>query len=53
MLISLNRIDSTPHRISVQSDGLSGNATYAWTGCGDSDCRDLRLYQIADVTLSP
>lgn len=48
-----NRIDSTPHHISVQGGGLSGNATYAWTGCSDAGCEVLRRYQIADVTLGP
>jgi len=48
-----NRADLTPHHISVQGDGLSGNATYEWKGCGAPQCESLRRYQIAGVTLKP
>ena len=47
------RIESTPHRVSVQSDGLSGNATYEWNGCGTPECESLPRYQISEVTLGP
>jgi parallel beta-helix repeat protein len=48
-----NRVDSTPHRISIQSDGRDVDATYEWNGCGLAQCASLRRYQIADVALRP
>jgi parallel beta-helix repeat protein len=48
-----NRVDLTPHQISVRSGELSGHGTYAWTGCADPECEVLRRYQLVDVTLGP
>ena len=48
-----DRVDLTPHRISVRSGDLGGETTYAWTGCADAACEDLRRYQLVDVTLAP
>lgn len=48
-----DRVDLTPHQISVQSGEFSGRGTYAWTGCADPECEVLRRYQLVDVTLGP
>ena len=48
-----DRVDLTPHQISVQSGELSGHGTYSWTGCADPECEVLRRYQLVDVTLGP
>ena len=48
-----HRVDATPHQIDVQSGVLSGRATFAWTGCTDTECEGVRRYQLVDVTLNP